>query len=381
MWQFDQGGNLLSENYSVCDSFEQTAVTGHTWNTTKSIENNSYTTVATAVGKHLDGTIRCQSTASTTISKGTKIRFKAPTIVTPALICHPWGIDLAGQPEALCVVDNQTGYTIGSVNLKQCSADTNGTKCGTYDATKEPAVDPIVSSHCYNLISKETGTGLKGHKCSVRILGTDNKRTPVMWAEAVSPDASQVQFRETRPVRIPKWENWPEIQVASIDADLGTTCTANTTYGADQAAACASSNAGKIDTNIDTTKKPGIAHYKTGISGGEVNCTNNANHRNFKVEYVAIGDVPPLWNDGDNATFNHIEHLSIGNDVIFNADKSCTEGKDLVSGGKCKFEFTSQGPYFEGVFKLWTADAINNKATTPLIIRTGEAPICPVDGY
>jgi hypothetical protein len=382
-WQFDQGGNILSNAASECQAFTKEVITGNDWDQQTTNSPHKFKVVSTATGKHLDGSVRCSQIANTTITKGTKIRFKAPTKVTPTLVCHPWGIDLAGQPEALCIIDNQTGYTMSSVSLRQCEQTTADTQCGTYSTTNEPAIDAIVSGHCYNLVSKETGLGIKGHKCSIKILGVDKKISPVLWAEFTTANGEQVQFNPTRPVRIPKVNVWPDKQIGNADNGLGSTCTNNATYPADQAAACDSANAGNIDTVLDGTKH-GLAHYKTGRSGGDINCTGNTtNQRVYKVEYVAIGDPPPLWNDNDAEPNDFVEKLSSGTDVTFSVKDTCEEGTNLAQSERCKLKFEAQGPFFEGVFKVWPAksDTDLNKGSNPYIIRTGESPICPVDGY
>ncbi|NBO38935.1 hypothetical protein EBU99_10175, partial [bacterium] len=361
VWQYDQGGNLLSTTASACGTNMANIVlskTGDGDNIQFSGATNSSFSVQSATdGKHSSGTIQC--VIGTTVTKGTRINFKAPTLVKPGFRCFPWGIDNAGVPEAACILENKTGYTLASANFKRCDAsNTTDTYCnGNYDANTEALNNFSISSHCFNLVSEETGmtSGFKGHRCSIILSGLSGKKTPPMWIEGVSPDTDKVVFAKTNPSRV------PDIATTTTSFTITTkTCTANTTYSYSEIAACDVSKAG---SNSNTT---GL--YLDGVgsptcSGGGVTYPT----RRFTVTQTANGDPAKFDN-----TNTYYKDLDTADGVTFDSGSTittCNQAKDVANNGTCNMRIESSRPYYEGVFAFIAG-------ATSYVVRTGESPRC-----
>ncbi|NBX16451.1 MAG: hypothetical protein EBR09_03695 [Proteobacteria bacterium] len=362
VWKYDVGANPLftGNTYGDCGTTmngitvtNATDATAATASATGKTTTTFNVTAGTA-GKHIAGTIQCTAGG---INKGNRLIFKAPTKLTPQFKCYPWGIDSTGAPEALCVVTNETGYTIADVGVTACTSTTTGaTRCSSYSSTNDAIGNYTVSNHCFNLPTKEASgaTRFAGHRCSVVISGVDAKTTPPFWIEAASPDVNKVVFDSPPQVRIPIAYNF-----TTTFASATSTCAASTNYHSSQAAGCSSTHADTIVANSNSLVFDGITATAC-VPGG-----TSYPIRSQTIQTQANANLAKLANPAAAL-------LDSTNDFVDSINTDSCSGVDLALNGTCTVKLYITRPYNETVLK------ITDTSATPKIyyIRTGESPRC-----
>jgi hypothetical protein len=367
VWKYDLGGNPLFANNTtpdVCGSSMNgiTLTNDGTANggaaptlTNISTSPNSFKVSANTAGKHSWGKIQCTEGLAT--PRGNRIAFKAPTKLKPDIKCYPWGIDNAGIPEALCVLSNNTGYTIGSVNLEKCTSASSyaaDNRCSSnYDAG-ELLPGYSISSRCFNLRTATSAAPHVNHNCSVIISGGDNEKTPAFWLKSESPDEAKVVFSDTAHVRIPAESAFDQSFTSTTNL-----CAANTTYHTSLLAGCSNSKAAKVDYGAGGA----TGLFLDGTSYVNGSCTSSGNSRSIWVAMQANG------NPGAN------DHLPLdlpdtANDQFISATDvdTCDNDTDLDANQSCRIKVTFTRPYAQGVIKMGS-----------FFVRTGEATRCSFD--
>jgi hypothetical protein len=367
VWKYDLGGNpLFTGNASgdcgtdmnginVTNTVDATSATATITDRT----TTSFNITAGTAGKHIAGTIQCTDGG---INKGNRVNFKAPTLAKPGFKCYPWGIDNTGNPEALCVVTNETGYVISNVNLVQCE-NTTATGCADYKNTEDELGNYAISSHCFNLPTKEDVLAQRyaGHRCSVVLTGLEDKKTPPLWVQAASPDTTKVVFSATLPARVPAAYN----NSTTFNA-IKNHCAASVAYNSSNAAACDGTLAGMQTTAPVNT----IALFFDGQ--GTTSCGDYPN-REFKLNVQANKDPAKfLANPVELLDGSTDDYISLPAQPTTAGSCSIATGLNLGANGTCAVTIKMQRPYNETVIKITTDEA------TPktYYVRTGESVRC-----
>ena len=370
VWKYDLGGNPLYTNNTTPDDCGTTmngiTVTndGDSTAATPAVSGAtaiSFNITAGSAGKHMLGKIQCTVSS---IDKGNRIIFKAPTRRTPEFKCYPWGIDNTGNPEALCTVSNDTGYVISNVNIARCN-DANKTsdaRCNVNysgDVAGQDIANYSISSHCFNLPTKEaTGaTRFAGHRCSVIISGVIDKETAPFWVQAESPDLTKVVFDDTPQVRIPR------TYINAVQFTTNTsTCAASTNYHSSVAAGCAITSADQNSgNNTLAAKQTASAATVVGLiyDGHTTDCNRTYPERRVTLQVQAVNNPAAF---GANPT----SLLDTTNDYVSIESHDTCNSADLGNNGTCKVKLFITRPFNETTIKIGS-----------YYVRTGEAARCP----